>query len=102
MFQVITTRYASLYDEATQTLVFSDGNRYNREDLTSAGKKSHFWADFFAIMKILSDPKWMIGDPNDDKNRSWKAFKHTRPDNCPLKNDYGALFQEYGLSHKIL
>lgn len=35
-FEVIITRFASLYDEETKTLVFSDGNRYNRQDLISA------------------------------------------------------------------
>jgi hypothetical protein len=41
-FEVIITRFASLYDEETKTLVFSDGNRYNRQDLISAGNLTNF------------------------------------------------------------
>lgn len=32
-FEVIITRFASLYDPQTRTLVFSDGKRYTKEDL---------------------------------------------------------------------
>lgn len=35
-FEVIITRFASLYDKHTKTLLFSDGNRYTKEDLLSA------------------------------------------------------------------
>ena len=36
-FQVIITRFSSLYDAETRTLVFSDGKRYTKEDLLDTG-----------------------------------------------------------------